>query len=257
MTRKRVLMPIPTYGFDPTEVSIPWQLLSAQGIDVVFATPEGKRSDADALMLRGNRLGVWKPLLRARTDAVLAYEKMQLCPAFSSPLAYRELDASDFDGLVLPGGHDKRIKEYLESSVLQGLVAAFFSAKKPVGAICHGVVLVARSIDPKTQRSVIYDYNTTALLKSQELTAYNLTRWWLKDYYLTYPDITVEEEVVSVLSDPKQFLHGATPLFRDDMEHLSRGFVVNDRNYVSARWPGDAYSFSLKFMDLLAASSAH
>jgi putative intracellular protease/amidase len=35
------------------------------------------------------------------------------------------------------------------------------------------------------------------------------------------------------------------------MEHLTRGFSVVDRNYVSARWPGDAYSFALAFLKLL------
>jgi putative intracellular protease/amidase len=28
-------------------------------------------------------------------------------------------------------------------------------------------------------------------------------------------------------------------------------FVVQDRNYVSARWPGDAYLFARRFRDLL------
>jgi protease I len=254
---KRILIPIPSYGCDPTEVSIPWQLISEKGIDVVFATPDGETAVADSLMLKGERLGIWKPLLQARRDAVLAYQQMQLYPAFASPLSYQDINSADFDGILLPGGHDKGIKEYLESKVLQALVVEFFNAKKPVGAICHGVVLAARSIDPKTQRSVIYDYNTTALLKSQELAAYNLTRWWLKDYYLTYPDVTVEDEVKSVLAKKSQFLSGATPLFRDDMAHLGRGFVVQDRNYLSARWPGDAYNFSLQYIEMLERPLTH
>ncbi len=251
MDSKRVLMPIPTYGFDPTEVSIPWKLLSSKGIDVVFATPQGQQAEADRLMLKGERLGVWKPILKARQDAVLAYAQMQNNDAFKSPIAYGDLNAEDYDGIVLPGGHDKAMKEYLESTALQSLVVEFFRQNKPVGAICHGVVLAARSVDPSTKRSVIFDYNTTALLKSQEMTAYQMTRWWLKDYYLTYPEITVEDEVKSVLSQESQFQQGPTPLLRDDMAHLGRGFVVKDRNYVSARWPGDAHVFSLTLIEML------
>lgn len=251
MDSKRVLMPIPTYGFDPTEVSIPWKMLSGKGFEVVFATPLGKQAEADRLMLKGERLGVWKPILKARQDAVLAYAQMQNDDAFKSPVAYGDLSAEDYDCIVLPGGHDKSMKEYLESTVLQSLVVEFFRSKKPVGAICHGVVLAARSVDPSTNRSVIFDYNTTALLKSQEMTAYQMTRWWLKDYYLTYPEITVEDKVKSVLSKEGQFQEGATPLLRDDMAHLGRGFVVKDRNYVSARWPGDAYVFSLALIEML------
>ena len=32
-------------------------------------------------------------------------------------------------------------------------------------------------------------------------------------------------------------------------------FVVQDRNYLSARWPGDAYLFGRGFCDLLGSAS--
>ncbi|RLD73444.1 MAG: hypothetical protein DRJ10_17830, partial [Bacteroidetes bacterium] len=89
------------------------------------------------------------------------------------------------------------------------------------------------------------------LLKSQELLAYNMTKLWMKDYYLTYPEITVEDEVTSVLSDSSNFLKGSSPLFRDNFTHLKRGFIVKDRNYISARWPGDIYNFSLEFIKMI------
>ena len=126
---------------------------------------------------------------------------------------------------------------------------------KPVGAICHGLVLAARSIDPKTNKSVIYDYRVTSLLKSQEMSAFNLTRFWLKDYYLTYPGLTVEDEVKSVLSDASNFNTGKLPLGRDSLKNLNRGFSVIDRNFVSVRWPGDAYNFTIAFLEVLKSKS--
>lgn len=251
MSVKKILMPVPHYGFDPTEVAVPWKILTARGMDIVFATPEGKPACADTLMLRGDRLGIWKPLLRARQDAVEAYGEMEASSAFIEPCAYAGLKAENFDALLLPGGHDKGVKEYLESSVLQNLVVGFFRADKPVAAICHGVVLAARSIDPETGKSVLYNYRTTALLKTQEMLAYRLTRSWLKDYYLTYPEITVEDEVSNALSSEGNFVKGPNPLLRDDLDHLGRGFTVRDRNYLSARWPGDAYCFSNRFAEML------
>jgi len=244
-------MPVPRYGFDPTEVAVPWKVFSGEGVEVVFATPNGGQADADTLMLEGKSLGIWKPVLRARQDAVDAYTDMLTDDSFRQPLQYTDARAGDFDALFLPGGHDKGVREYLESAVLQQLVADFFAAEKPLAAICHGVVLAARSTDPATGHSVIRDYRTTALLKSQERAAYNLTRWWLRDYYLTYPDLTVEDEVRSVLSDSSNFERGPTPVLRDSPEHLERGFVVRDRNYLSARWPGDAYSISKKMTEIL------
>jgi len=86
-------------------------------------------------------------------------------------------------------------------------------------------------------------------LRIQELLGYQLTRLWLKDYYLTYPEITVEDEVKSVLSDDSNFLKGSLPVFRDD--YMKRGFIVKDRNYLSARWPGDVYNFSLEFVEMI------
>ena len=83
------------------------------------------------------------------------------------------------------------------------------------------------------------------------MTAYQLTRLWLKDYYLTYPGLTVEDEVTGALSREDNFLRGPNPLLRDDDEHLDRGFTVRDRNYLSARWPGDAYAFSREFEAML------
>jgi protease I len=248
----RLLIPVPSYGFDPTEVAIPWKIFTGEGIDVVFTTPNGDQPSTDSSMLDGNHLGIWKSVLRARQDAVDAHSELITYDSFCQPMKYAEAKVDDFDALFLPGGHDKRVKEYLESEVLHSLVGEFFAAEKPVGAICHGVVLAARSKNPDTGKSAIYDYKTTALLKSQELTAYNMTRLWLKDYYLTYPGLTVEDEVRSVLSDAGNFKSGPTPVLRDDLDHLERGFVVSDRNYLSARWPGDAYSISIKMVALCA-----
>jgi protease I len=252
----KILIPLPSYGFDPTEVAIPWKILSDDNVEVVFATPNGKPGAADRLMLTGEKLGIWKPLLKARADAVDAYVEMGQDVSFGRPREYAAVREAEFDALYLPGGHDKAVKEYMESELIQSLVVDFFAARKPVAAICHGVVLVARSTDPETGESVIYDFKTTALLKSQELAAYNLTRLWMGDYYLTYPETTVEDEVTTALSDPKNFLSGPKPLFRDSLNRLKRGFVVKDRNYLSARWPGDVYKLSLELVKMMKSGPA-
>jgi len=248
---KRVLIPLPSYGFDPTEVAIPWKLMSEESFNIVFATPEGAKASADRLMLIGEKLGIWKSVLKARKDAIDAYFEMEKCESFCNPLKYKDVDEKNFDAILLPGGHDKGVKEYLESEVLQQIVVYFFRSKKSVGAICHGVILAARSINPVTGRSVIHNYKTTSLLKSQELLAYNLTRLWLKNYYLTYPGITTEDEVKSVLSNKNNFLKGPSPLLKDSIRNLNRGFSLKDRNYLSARWPGDVCNFSLEFIRMV------
>lgn len=254
MNIKKVLIPIPSYGFDPTEVAIPWKQMSEDNLEVVFATPNGEKASADSIMLKGENLGFWKFLLQAREDAVSVYSILDKNESFCNPLKYIEAKELNFDAIFLPGGHDKGVKEYLESKVLQNLVVDFFKAVKPVGAICHGVVLASRSINPETKESVIYHYKTTSLLKSQEMLAYKLTKNRLKEYYLTYPGLTVEDEVKSTLYNSNNYLKGPTPILRDSNKYLKRGFVVKDRNYLSARWPGDAYSFSKEFIRMIQNS---
>jgi putative intracellular protease/amidase len=245
---------MPSYGVDPSEIAIPWKFLKAKDYKITFITPDGSQGVPDSAMLNGDNLGIWKPLLRARYDAVDACRDMEYSEDFKSPLKYDAVEAGDFDALLLPGGHDKRVREYLESAILQNHVVNFFKQQKPVAAVCHGVVLAARSINAETGKSVVYGYKTTSLLKSQELAAYNMTRLWLKDYYLTYPGLTVEDEVTAALSSPGDYMAGPMPILRDDLKHLNRGFTVKDRNYLSARWPGDIYNFSLEFVKMIEAT---
>ena len=143
------------------------------------------------------------------------------------------------------------MRAYLESHRLHGLIHDAFADNKPVGAICHGVVLVARSLGADGS-SVLHGRQTTALLQSQELLAWSLTRVWLGDYYRTYPQ-TVQEEVTEALATPGDFIPGPLPLRRDSPKNLASGFALRDGNYLSARWPGDAHRFAQDFCAMLAS----
>lgn len=245
-----ILMPIPDYDFDPSETSIPWSVLKENNIDLVFATPSGQPGKADLRMLTGKGLGPFARILKANKDAISHYNRMLEDNRFNHPLKYEDINPSDYTGIILPGGHAPGMRAYLEHKLLQNVIVKFFKENKPVGAICHGVLLVSRSIDPKTGKSIIYNYKTTSLLRSQELSAYYLTAMWLKNYYRTY-SITVEEEVKSYLINKNNFLRGNAGLVRDSSSDMRHSFSVLDKNYLSARWPGDAYRFSYEFLKLI------
>ena len=245
-----ILIATSTNDFDPTEVAVPWQILRNAGQKIQFATDTGAAGITDQRMLDGNRFGLLKPLLIASHPARDAYKKMLDDAAYQNPIRFENIDSRDFEAIVLPGGHAKGIIPYLESTALQKSIAEFFAQEKPIGAICHGVVPVCRAINSETGKSVLFGRKTTALLKRQEMLAYQITRWNLGDYYRTYPT-TVEDEVVSTLQSPDDFLQGPTPIFRDTMQNLSRGFTVRDRNYLSARWPGDVHRFASEFLELV------
>src|SRR5882672_11253783 len=99
---KRILIPLPGYGFDPTETAIPWKILTDNRHQVLFATPTGNMAKADMRMLNGKGLGVWKKLLMARLDALAAYSEMERAEWFSQPIRYDAIQEKDFDAILLP-----------------------------------------------------------------------------------------------------------------------------------------------------------
>lgn len=244
----RVLMPLPQQGFDPTESAVPWSVLTALGHTIDFATPGGIPGRADDRMLTGRGLGPWAPILRARADARSLYATMEASSEFGSPLDLDHVTADAFDAILLTGGHAEGMKAYLESEPLMELVAAQMSEGRPLGAICHGVVVVARA--SRDGVPVLQGRRTTALPESMELAAYHMTRLWLGRYYLTYEE-TVQAEVTRAVGPDGSFELGPRSFLRDSPERLDRGYTVRDGAYLSARWPGDAYRFSQEFHELL------
>jgi len=282
-------MPLPARDFDPTEAAVSWKVLRGKGHTVAFATPDGARSFADDLMITGEGLDPWGfvpglrkvkalgSILRANRDGRAAYAELEQDSAFLAPLSYEAheaLRAEDFDGFVFPGGHRARgMRPYLESRALQALVVRAFELDKPVAAVCHGVLLVARSVSPATGRSVLAGRRTTSLTWSQEHLAANLARvarFWDPLYYRTYVEepgqacgyMGVQAEVtralakaddfVDVPKDAADYALKTDGRHRDTTEDERPAFVVQDGRYLSARWPGDVHTFAKRFASMLA-----
>jgi putative intracellular protease/amidase len=244
----RVLMPLPDTDFDTTEVAVPWMLFREAGHEVVFATEHGAGGPApacDPKLLTGVIFGK----LGARADAIDAYHALEQSPEFRAPVAWSALRAEDFDALFLAGGHAPGMRQYLGSPELARFVADFWATGRPVGAICHGVLVLARA-------GVLAGKRTTCLPKYMERSAYLSTFWRLGRYYRTYPAY-VEDEVRAALSSGDDFVRGPRVLSkrgtRDDDTHA---FVVEDGAYVSGRWPGDSYLIAKKMIDRMGGPHA-
>jgi putative intracellular protease/amidase len=282
----RVLFLLPARDFDPSEAAVSWRVLVDAGHIVDFATPDGQPAAADEIMVTGKGLDVWGAipllrnwpliglLLRANRDARDAYAGMIADRNYLAPQRWDAVDVSAFDALLLPGGHRARgMRDYLESDILQRHVTGFFEANKPVAAICHGVLLAARSISKHTGRSVLYGYRTTALTWALERSAWSLarvTRFWDPNYYRTYLEqdgqpngfMSVQQEVTRALARAEDFQdvpatdpdyrRKTSGLQRDSIDDARPAFVVRDRNYISARWPGDAHTFAKTFAGMLS-----
>ena len=246
-----IIINLPLRGFDPTETAIPWYFLSKANIRVAFATPDGQPAHADERMTYQG-LGLLSPFLMTRKKVLQQYQEMIQTQEFKNPLSYQEINTDSIMGMVFPGGHGEGIKSMLESTLLQQKIVECFDQNKVIAALCTGVLTVARSIDPKTQKSVLFNRKTTAVTRWMELSGWYLTRRFFNDYYRIYP-ITAQDEIQKLLKSPNQFFTGKARVFpmQFTRKFLYNQFTVQDENYLSGRWPGDCYRFALELVQLV------
>ena len=123
---------------------------------------------------------------------------------------------------------------------------------------------------------MLHGYQTTALTWGFENSAWSVarfTRFWDPNYYRTYLEqagqprgvMSVQQEVTRGLAraedfrdvpkDDPLYRRKTSGLVRDTMDDEKPAFVVRDRNYVSARWPGDVHTFAKTFAGMLARST--
>ncbi|MCJ1472182.1 hypothetical protein MMC13_000829 [Lambiella insularis] len=236
------------YGHDPTETAVPFLAFKDAEFSISFVTESGKVPECDAKMLTG-----WtQKLLGATQEACQAYEKMRDDKALKSPLSWTDIGFSFdvFDLLFFPGGHEKGVRQVIDSAVVHRLLVDFFPktrrpGNKAIAAICHGVLVVSETTLPDG-KSLLHGVVTTTLPSTFEGTAYWGTRLFLGDYYKTYGagSESVESSVKKRLSDPaKQYRCslGTSP------------FVVEDENYnyLSGRFPPDAALLAEKTINMV------
>lgn len=245
----RVLILLPQTDFDPTEVAVPWFVLSRAGHDLTFATEAGAPASCDPVTLTGDGLPFLARSMKARAENRAHYEQMAASSAFRNPVAWSKVDATAFDAFHFPGGHAPGMRPYLESAAVQSIAQAAFAANKPVSAICHGVIPLVRAKRPDGH-ALLHGRKTTALTNGMETIAVSITRHALGNHYRTYPQ-SVEDEVRAALAAPSDFRTGPLlPRYATE-SRPDGGFIVKDGNYVSARWPGDAWTLAKAFCQML------
>ena len=240
MSQPHILIPLPDNDFDPSESSFPWKACTEHGWKVTFATENGEVPACDPRLLKGPIFGP----LGAGPRGLANYKRMSASPEFQHPIKYTDIDVNDFEAVSLTGGHAPGMKQYLESEVLQGKMVEFFKQGKVIGSICHGMLVLARAIDPETGNSVLWDYKVTALTKDLEFSGYALTFWLLGQRYRTYK-CYVADEVRGVLKDRKNFKNGLLMVWP---------FIVQDRNLVTSRWPLDAPLYARRFVEMVEST---
>jgi protease I len=107
---KRVAF-LATDGVEQVELTEPWKAVEQEGGKPVLVSPE--------------------------EDQIQGFNHLDKADTFSVDTPVSQATASDFDGLVLPGGVANADFLRLEQDAVR-FTREFFEAGKPVGVICHG-----------------------------------------------------------------------------------------------------------------------
>jgi putative intracellular protease/amidase len=117
---------------------------------------------------------------------------MSRTPEFQNPLSWSSPDFNldSFNLVFLPGGHEKGVRQLIDSPIMHKHLASYFPAttkpsSKTVAAVCHGVMVLSQT-EGADGKSIIHECVTTALPARFEQVAFWGTRAFLGDYYKTY-----------------------------------------------------------------------
>ena len=232
-----ILMPLPDYDFDPTEAAIPWKVCTARGWRVAFSTDHGAVAQCDQRRLHDPLPG----LIGASNPARAAYREMCKDPAYQHPVPYAAIDPGEYQALLLPGGDALRVRQYLESTVLQNQVLQSSRQGKLIGALCHGLLVLARTVDPETGHSILYGRKVTAIPRSLDRVGDLLGNKILRRGYIKYARY-VADEVSACLEHRGDLSFGRSVL---------DPYVVSEDNFITSRWYNDADLFAERFAQAL------
>ena len=114
-------------GFWIEEFAAPYYVLADAGVDVTLASPKGGQPPIDPKSAAPD----------AQTDATRRFEQDEaLKQQLATTRKLSEVKADDYDAVFFPGGHGP-LWDLSSDPHSIALVEAFWSAKKPVAAVCH------------------------------------------------------------------------------------------------------------------------
>jgi protease I len=116
-----------------------------KGKHVAFLFTEGvEQAELTAPLEAVRKAGADVDLISLEKGEVEAWEHFDKGEKFTADHAVADVSASDYDGLVLPGGVANPDQLRMDDAAVK-FVRDFFEQKKPVGVICHGPWLLVEA----------------------------------------------------------------------------------------------------------------
>jgi putative intracellular protease/amidase len=114
-------------GFWIEEFAAPYYVLAEAGVQVTLASPKGGQPPIDPKSAEPD----------AQTEATKRFEKDEaLKQQLANTKKLSEINAEDFDAVFFPGGHGPLWDLSSDEHSIR-LIEKFWSANKPVAAVCH------------------------------------------------------------------------------------------------------------------------
>lgn len=144
-------------GFWVEEFAAPYYVLSDAGAAITLASPKGGQPPIDPKSA--------EPASQtAATRRFDADEDLQLKLSKTSKLS--EIKAVDFDAVFFPGGHGPLWDLVNDANSIQ-LIRDFWSAKKPVAAVCHAPSVLL-NVKNENAEHLIKGKNVTGFTNTEE-----------------------------------------------------------------------------------------
>jgi protease I len=103
----------------------------------ILATEGFEQSELEKPREALDEAGATTEIISPQKGSIRAWDEDEFGDTFDVDRALNDADPEDYDGLLLPGGVMNPDKLRIEPKAVE-FVRAFFTAGKPVAAICHG-----------------------------------------------------------------------------------------------------------------------
>jgi putative intracellular protease/amidase len=142
-------------GFWVEEFAAPYYTLKDAGAEITLASPKGGQPPIDPKSAEPG----------AQTEATRRFDKdAELQKLLANTKKLGEVKAADFDAVFFPGGHGPLWDLTKDPDSIK-LIQEFWSAKKPVAAVCHAPSVLLN----------VKDENGEPLVKGKKVTGFTNT----------------------------------------------------------------------------------
>jgi putative intracellular protease/amidase len=135
------------------ELATPYYIFKEAGVAITLASPDGGPVPVDPKS---------QSIMMTTANTKRFTGDLEAMNFLSASILLNEVNADDYDGVFVPGGHGP-LWDIATSPIVKRILEIFNTEGKPIGAVCHGVAALLPLQDEKRE----------LLLKGRQLTGFS------------------------------------------------------------------------------------